>query len=154
LVMAHLWFAEFVFIQRRLSLFPANFVQRQHLSWARGSSFSREWPVNSPFGNGLRGCLRGLNFGNAWGGRRQKHCSCELLCRAPRRFRFSGRADVSSSSRTPRRSVGRADRCDDHAVRLRGLRSREGCETKGGGSRTSSESFGRNSHDEPRMLCV
>jgi hypothetical protein len=98
------------------------------------------------------------------------------LFRAPRRFRFSlsllvgfkrrlerdahaspncpGRADVSSSSRRPRRSVGRADRCDDHAVRLRGLRSREGCETKGGGSRTSSESFGRNSHDEPRMLCV
>src|SRR5262249_59877684 len=84
LVMAHLWFAKFVFIQRRLSLFPANFVWRQHLSWARGSSLSREWPVNSPFGNGLRGCLRGLNFGNAWAGRRQKHCLCEVLCRAPR----------------------------------------------------------------------
>src|SRR5262245_31862276 len=56
-------------------------------------------------------------------------------------------------------SVGGADRCDDHAnmsvvvkVRLRRSRSREGCETKGGGSRKSSESFGR--HDEPRMLCV
>jgi len=61
-------------------------------------------------------------------------------------------------------SVDRADRRDDHAnmsvvvmlmrVHLRGLRSREGCETKGGGSRKSSECFGRNSHDEPRMLCV
>src|SRR5262245_19239924 len=72
LVMAHLWFAEFVFIQRRLGLFPANFAQRQHLSWARGSCFSREWPVNSPFGNGLTACLRGLNFGNAWGRTRAK----------------------------------------------------------------------------------
>jgi hypothetical protein len=39
-------------------------------------------------------------------------------------------------------------------VRLRRLRSREGCETKGDGTRKSNESFGRNSHDEPRMLCV
>ena len=50
-------------------------------------------------------------------------------------------------------SVGGADRCDNHAgmpvvvmmvvmVRLRGLRSREGCETKSRSSRKSSESFG------------
>src|SRR6476660_5385207 len=67
LVMAHLWFAKFVSIQRRLGSYPANFARRQQLSWIRGSCFSREWPVNSPFGIGLRGCLRGLNFGNAGG---------------------------------------------------------------------------------------
>jgi len=37
---------------------------------------------------------------------------------------------------------------------LRRLRSREGCETKGGGSRKSGESFGLSRHGEPRMLCV
>lgn len=65
------------------------------------------------------------------------------------------------AAKSPGVSVGGADRCDDHAnmsvvvmVRLRRLRSREGCETKGDGTRKSNESFGRNSHDEPRMLCV
>lgn len=62
-------------------------------------------------------------------------------------------------------SIGGADRCDNHAdvsmvmmvvtmVRLRGLRSREGCETKSCSSRKNSERFGRNSHGEPRLLCV
>jgi hypothetical protein len=37
---------------------------------------------------------------------------------------------------------------------LRRLRSRKGCETKGGGSRKSGESFGLSRHGEPRMLCV
>jgi hypothetical protein len=37
---------------------------------------------------------------------------------------------------------------------LRRLRSREGCETKGGGSRKGGESFGLSRHGEPRMLCV
>ena len=70
-------------------------------------------------------------------------------------------------------SVGGADRCDNDAdvsvvvmvmmvvvmmvvvmMSLRRLRSREGCETKGGGSRKSGESFGLSRHGEPRMLCV
>jgi hypothetical protein len=65
-------------------------------------------------------------------------------------------------------SVGGADRCDNDAdvsvvvmvmmvvvmMSLRRLRSRKGCETKGGGSRKSGESFGLSRHGEPRMLCV
>ena len=63
-------------------------------------------------------------------------------------------------------SVVGADRCDNDAdvsvvvmmvvvvMSLRRLRSREGCETKGGGSRKSGESFGLSRHGEPRMLCV
>ena len=64
-------------------------------------------------------------------------------------------------------SVGGADRCDNDAdvsvvvmvmvvvvMSLRRLRSREGCETKGGGSRKGGESFGLSRHGEPRMLCV
>ena len=63
-------------------------------------------------------------------------------------------------------SVGGADRCDNDAdvsvvvmmvvvvMSLRRLRSREGCETKGGGSRKSGESFGLSRHGETRMLCV
>jgi len=63
--------------------------------------------------------------------------------------------------------VGGADRRDNDAdvsvvvvmmvvvvMSLRRLRSREGCETKGGGSRKSGESFGLSRHGEPRMLCV
>jgi hypothetical protein len=65
-------------------------------------------------------------------------------------------------------SVGGADRYDNYAdvsvvvmvmmvvvmMSLRRLRSRKGCETKGGGSRKSGESFGLSRHGEPRMLCV
>jgi hypothetical protein len=63
-------------------------------------------------------------------------------------------------------SIGGADRCDNHAgvsvvmmvmvvmMSLRGLRSREGCETECRGSRKRSEGFGRISHGEPRMLRV
>jgi hypothetical protein len=64
-------------------------------------------------------------------------------------------------------SVGGADRRDNDAdvsvvvmvmvvvvMSLRRLRSREGCETKGGGSRKGGESFGLSRHGEPRMLCV
>jgi hypothetical protein len=63
-------------------------------------------------------------------------------------------------------SVGGADRRENDAdvsvvvmvvvvMSLRRLRSREGCETKGGGgSRKSGESFGLSRHGEPRMLCV
>ena len=57
-------------------------------------------------------------------------------------------------------SVGGADRCDNDAdvsvvvmvmmvvvmMSLRRLRSRKGCETKGGGSRKSGESFGLSRH--------
>ena len=65
-------------------------------------------------------------------------------------------------------SVGGADRCDNDAdvsvvvmvmmvvvmMSLRRLRSRKGCETKGGGSRKSGESFRLIRHGERRMLCV
>lgn len=66
-------------------------------------------------------------------------------------------------------SVGRADRRDNDAdvsvvvmvmmvvvvmMSLRGLRSREGCETECRGSRKSGESFDLSCHGEPRMLCV
>jgi hypothetical protein len=63
-------------------------------------------------------------------------------------------------------SVGGADRRDNDAdvsvvvmmmvvvMSLRRLRSRESCETKGGGSRKSDESLGLSRHGEPRMLCV
>ena len=67
---------------------------------------------------------------------------------------------------SPGVSVGGADRRDNDAdvsvvvmmvvvvMSLRRLRSREGCETKGGGSRKSDESLGLSRHGEPRMLCV
>jgi hypothetical protein len=46
----------------------------------RGSCFSREWPVNSPFGIELRACLRALNFGNACGGMAAKWLlQCSVL---------------------------------------------------------------------------
>jgi len=63
-------------------------------------------------------------------------------------------------------SVGGADRRDNDAnvsvvvmmvvtvMSLRGLRSREGCETECRGSRKRSEGFGLIGHGEPRMLYV
>jgi hypothetical protein len=43
------------------------FAQHQQSSWMRGSSFSREWLVNKPFGIDPIACPRGLNFCNACG---------------------------------------------------------------------------------------